>query len=46
MKKKENLKKEDNKREKKLSVIALGMTRKNKLGKMIRKERWINVYKL
>ena len=46
MKKKENLKKEDNKRKKKLSVIALGMTRKNKLGKMIRKERWINVYKL
>ena len=34
------------KKERKLSVISLGMIRKNKLGKMIRKERWINVYKL
>ena len=33
------------KKESKLSVIALGMMRKNKLEKMIRKERWINVYK-
>ena len=42
--KKEHLKKEDNKRKK--SVIALGMMRKNKLEKIIRKGRWINVYKL
>ena len=32
--------------ERKLSMIALGMMRKNKFEKMIRKERWINVYKL
>ena len=34
------------KKERKLGVIALMMMRKNKLEKMIRKERWINVYKL
>ena len=34
------------KKQRKLSVIALGMMRKNKLEKMIRKERWINVHKL
>ena len=42
---KKHLKKEDNK-SKKLNVLALVITRKNKLEKMIRKERWINVYKL
>ena len=30
-------------KERKLCVIALGRMRKNKLEKMIRKERWINV---
>ena len=34
------------KKERKLGVIALRMMRKNKLEKMIRKERWINGYKL
>ena len=34
------------KKEQKLSMIALEMMRNNKLEKMIRKERRINVYKL
>ena len=42
---KEHLRKYE-KEERKLSMIALGMMRKNKFEKMIRKERWINVYKL
>ena len=42
---KEQLRKYE-KEERKLSMIALGMMRKNKFEKMIRKERWINVYKL
>ena len=43
---KKNSLKNMRKKEQKLSVIALGMMRNNKLEKMIRKERWINVYKL
>ena len=42
---KEQLRKYE-KEERKLSMIALGMMRKNRFEKMIRKERWINVYKL
>ena len=42
---KEQLRKYE-KEERKLSMVALGMMRKNKFEKMIRKERWINVYKL
>ena len=42
---KEQLRKYE-KEERKLSMIAMGMMRKNKFEKMIRKERWINVYKL
>ena len=34
------------KKERKLCVIASRMMRKNKLGKIIKKERWIDVHKL
>ena len=34
------------KKERKVCRIALGMMRKKNLEKMIRKERWINIYKL
>ena len=44
--KKKNSSKNMRKKGRKLSMIAFRIMRKNKAEKMIRKERWINAYKL